>query len=1084
MSRKRLVTLVIVMLVSFSMFISNLTGLVKTVRAENMDGMQDQFSDENPEDYEGMPQGDGYVEDSSQGENTGQNESFSGEEEFLRRIEEAEAEAKRQKEEEERLARLAEEERLAKEAEEQARLAKEAELAKQAEEAKRIAEEEQRKRDEEEAVRQAEAARMQKALEEEAKKAEEEAQKKEQEAAAAEAKRLAEEELKKAMEEAEKAKKAAEEAKEAEGEYSYALRTMVDGGAISNVVMDTNVGEGDSLIFSVVNTGMRDVDLVYGISNATADVFSLSIVEGSTVLTTTGMSKFQIALRSSAPVGTYKATIYLKDKQDDTNKYAHYINITGIVNASAKVSKVTVFPNNIKLAQGSECDFYAEVQSSGGEVSQDVNYSVTGARSEGTYITEYGMLVIDRQETANSLTVVATSVYDKNYSGTANVIIQKNSFNVNAVADPQKGGIVTGAGAVEQGGSVTLTAVPNKNYVFAGWVRDGVVVSTAVNYKVTDVNYNMNITAKFKQNYVTITAMPENDQAGSVVGGGNFIYGGKTILSAVANKGYVFVGWKEGDVIISNSPSLEIANLTYNRKIIAIFSRTNYTVTLSCSPFQGGSVSGGGTFKVGESAVISAKPATGFLFQGWTVNNQIVSRELTYKIDKVVNDYSLTAVFIPEGVVVHKMTAGVATTGGTISPSGVVSVARGSSITYTITPKSGFAILAVAVDNVQVGPVPTYTFSDIKSDHAIAAAFVQTDAGVSKAQAAAAAKKAESAGEGKSSNNDKTSQVISESEAIQIRKVQKIYENDKTVSENYVVDLDAATSGTAGSEYVAEMDLTGIDIPTDEELGIVEENTDSSEVLRRLDMNMDEVRQMVNGGYRESVIDAAFYGGSLDVYVNNEYAPPAPIADYHMLSREELENLYDEDIYPSVPNSYDVVEDIMSTGEVLELAEGAYGNVTISLTNTDKTIDEASKKKINTAIGQKPLTYFDLTVVKMISGASTNITELGVPMQVIVEIPQEIYKSGKTYSILRLHDGELSVLPDLDDDPKTITFKTDRFSSYAISEQKATPKEMVINFAIGALITLVIALTCFIIIMYHHIYVMRNRRKNRRPTNN
>ena len=80
------------------------------------------------------------------------------------------------------------------------------------------------------------------------------------------------------------------------------------------------------------------------------------------------------------------------------------------------------------------------------------------------------------------------------------------------------------------------------------------------------------------------------------------------------------------------------------------------------------------------------------------------------------------------------------------------------------------------------------------------------------------------------------------------------------------------------------------------------------------------------------------------------------------------------------------------------------------------------------------------------------------------------------YSVLRDHNGMLTILPDLDDDPHTITFNTDKFSAYAISEQIVTPKNMAIRFMIGALIALIIALICFVLLMYHHIKMKRERR--------
>ena len=50
---------------------------------------------------------------------------------------------------------------------------------------------------------------------------------------------------------------------------------------------------------------------------------------------------------------------------------------------------------------------------------------------------------------------------------------------------------------------------------------------------------------------------------------------------------------------------------------------------------------------------------------------------------------------------------------------------QGGSQTFTITPQTGFHILAVNVDNGTVGTMSTFTFSNVESDHIIAVAFEQ-----------------------------------------------------------------------------------------------------------------------------------------------------------------------------------------------------------------------------------------------------------------------------------------------------------------------------------------------------------------------
>lgn len=67
-----------------------------------------------------------------------------------------------------------------------------------------------------------------------------------------------------------------------------------------------------------------------------------------------------------------------------------------------------------------------------------------------------------------------------------------------------------------------------------------------------------------------------------------------------------------------------------------------------------------------------------------------------------------------------KATAG---SGGSISPSGNVSVKSGSDKTFKISAATGYQIEDVLVDGKSVGAVSSYTFENVKKDHTIYAAF-------------------------------------------------------------------------------------------------------------------------------------------------------------------------------------------------------------------------------------------------------------------------------------------------------------------------------------------------------------------------
>ena len=62
-------------------------------------------------------------------------------------------------------------------------------------------------------------------------------------------------------------------------------------------------------------------------------------------------------------------------------------------------------------------------------------------------------------------------------------------------------------------------------------------------------------------------------------------------------------------------------------------------------------------------------------------------------------------------------------TGGSITPSGNVSVRMGADQTFTITPDGGYAIADVKVDGRSVGAVRSYTFENVSSAHTIEVSF-------------------------------------------------------------------------------------------------------------------------------------------------------------------------------------------------------------------------------------------------------------------------------------------------------------------------------------------------------------------------
>ena len=63
--------------------------------------------------------------------------------------------------------------------------------------------------------------------------------------------------------------------------------------------------------------------------------------------------------------------------------------------------------------------------------------------------------------------------------------------------------------------------------------------------------------------------------------------------------------------------------------------------------------------------------------------------------------------------------------GGSISPSGSVSVREGGDQTFTITPDKGYAVSNVKIDGKSIGAVKSYTFENVSRTHTIEVVFVK-----------------------------------------------------------------------------------------------------------------------------------------------------------------------------------------------------------------------------------------------------------------------------------------------------------------------------------------------------------------------
>jgi len=148
---------------------------------------------------------------------------------------------------------------------------------------------------------------------------------------------------------------------------------------------------------------------------------------------------------------------------------------------------------------------------------------------------------------------------------------------------------------------------------------------------------------------------------------------------------------------------------------------TPWTVTATAG--SGGSISPSGAVTVwgATSQTFTITPSAGYATSNVIVDGVSVGAVSSYTFSLVNANHTISASFYRPALTITA-TAG---SGGSISPSGAVSVTGGNSQTFTITPSAGYETSDVVVDGSSKGPLTSYTFSNVSANHTISASFFQ-----------------------------------------------------------------------------------------------------------------------------------------------------------------------------------------------------------------------------------------------------------------------------------------------------------------------------------------------------------------------
>ena len=331
--------------------------------------------------------------------------------------------------------------------------------------------------------------------------------------------------------------------------------------------------------------------------------------------------------------------------------------------------------------------------------------------------------------TGEHLTMDVTQGNDGNGHSTAAITLRNNCLQPQTSAE-LVATLLDAAGAVLEtkktsiGGAISGETFQAENVTFSR-LGTRVVVRAAVpgndlltfeglavglgDFTANGTNYTYTLQNDSGATSTLVTAVSGNGEPVSINGQALSTGGSATV--AIPNSGTT-------DIVV------EIGTKTYTLTILRNSGTggeaTSYTLTFDTN---GGSAIAPITQDYGTAITAPADPTkTGYTFAGWTpaIPTTMPAENLTVTAQWRYNGGGSSGYS-------YYTTKAAAGTGGSISPSGNVSVREGADQTFTITPDKGYAVANVKIDGKSIGAVKSYTFENVRRTHTIEVIFMKAN---------------------------------------------------------------------------------------------------------------------------------------------------------------------------------------------------------------------------------------------------------------------------------------------------------------------------------------------------------------------
>jgi hypothetical protein len=346
-------------------------------------------------------------------------------------------------------------------------------------------------------------------------------------------------------------------------------------------------------------------------------------------------------------------------------------------------------------------------------VNNGTNQQFTIAPTTGYHIDS---VIVDGAKVDSTTSYTFVSVTSNH---TIRVVFAINQFTITASAGINGSISPSGTVTVNYSANRKFTVTPNAGYHVDSLIVNGIKTDSTTSYTFTNVNSNHTIRSVFAINLYAITATAGSN--GSILPGGtvSVVYGGSQTFSITPVTGYHVDTLLVDGIRVDSTTGYTFLNVQANHSIAARFSINTYAIVSSTAgpgtitPTPNVQVSYGG------SQQFTVTPGIGAHLDSVLVDGVRVDSTSSYTFSNVQANHTISARFSFNTYTI----AASAGTGGTVTPSGLVSVTHGLNQTFTFSPETNYHVDSVIVDGVFAGSGTTYTFISVVTSHTIRAVF-------------------------------------------------------------------------------------------------------------------------------------------------------------------------------------------------------------------------------------------------------------------------------------------------------------------------------------------------------------------------